>query len=57
VFKKPKIKDGELYGCMERVELQVPINLRDVKSSRELLMLFHNPLETCLDLHRLGQGL
>jgi hypothetical protein len=42
---------------MERVELRVPINLSDVKSSRELLMLFHNPLETCLDFHRLGQGL
>jgi hypothetical protein len=39
------------------VELQVPINLSDVKLSRGLLMLFHNPLETCLDFHRLGQGL
>jgi hypothetical protein len=51
------VDPGELYGCMERVELQVPINLSDVKSSREHLMLFHNPLETCLDFHRLGQGL
>jgi hypothetical protein len=51
------VDPGELYGRMERVELQVSIDLSDVKSSRELLMMFHNPLETCLDFHRLGQGL